>query len=100
MSYKYNLMYLKAREQRLRREREIIKYWDNISKKMRRRYFFYCIILRKDKFKMVFQNDVKSFFPKDNKEEVDKCAKINGIEVCDEEILTNKSVYYFKKKQL
>ena len=98
MSYKHNLVYLKSKELRLKRQREVIKYWDNISKKMKRRYFWYCVILRKKKFKMSFSHDFKSYFLKDSKEKIYKCAKTNGLEVCYEEIFTNKSVYHFKKK--
>ena len=98
MSYKYTLMYLRSRARRLEKERKIIEYWDKVSKKMRIKHFFYCVILRKDKFKMVFLHDLKSYFPKDDRNEIRKCARKNKFKVCSEEILDGKSIYYFKEK--
>lgn len=98
MSYKYNLMYLQSRARRLEKERKIAEYWDKISKEMKRGYFWHCTILRKDKFKMVFKHDAKSYFPKDDKEKIYKCAQKNDLTVCFEENLPDKSVYYFKEK--
>jgi hypothetical protein len=83
----------------LQKEREITEYWDKISKKMKRRYFLCCIVFRKDKFKLAFKHDLKSSFPKDDREKIYKCARKNKLEVCFEENLPDKSVYYFKKKE-
>ena len=136
MSYKYNLMCLKSKEQRIKREIEILKYWESVSKKMKRKSYFCFGVLKRANFKIVFPHCTvirkleinpeykykysklchkvvklpslgikivpkrSSDTYKDNEAKIYQLAGMNGLEICDEDILLNKSVYYFKKKDV
>ena len=136
MSYKYNLMILESKARRVEKQIEILKYWESVSKKMKRKSYFCLDVLKRENFKIVFPHctlirklevncgykyayskllhkivklpslSIKRVIKratdtyKDDEAKIYQLAGMNGLEICDEDILLNKSVYYFKKKDV
>ena len=87
------------------------RYWRNVSKKMARKYFWECKVLKRDCFKMTFPYSLGEhdrctlkFYDtdiiKDYEILIDHYARRNGLEICAEKLLGNKTVYWFKKANL
>lgn len=105
MSHKYN----KKIETIKRKKQDSFKrYWQNVSKKMVRKYFWHCQVLKKDCFKMSFPHSLGEYdkkeqkfyhsdFARDNESLIEIYAGRNGFEICDENLLGSKSIYWFKK---
>ena len=86
------------------------RYWENVSKKMKRLYFWECVVKKKKKFKMVFthkffEHDKKTGkfhnpkFVTDDEILIEFYANKNGLRIVDEHLFANKAVYYFEKSK-
>lgn len=82
------------------------RYWENVSKKMQRLYFWEYVIKRKITFEMAFEhrffeyakgNICSTDFAKDDEMLIEFYASKNGLRIVDKYLLANKSVYCFEK---
>lgn len=108
MSHKYN----KKIETLKEKKKEVFdRYWKNVSKKMARKYFWECKVLKKDCFKMEFSRSIGEYdkrtlkycnpdIIKDDELMIEHYASINGLEICDEKLMSTKSIYWFKKADI
>lgn len=82
------------------------RYWENVSKKMQRLYFWECVIKGKITFEMAFEHRFFEYangkvyrtdFAKDDEMLIEFYASKNGLRIVDEYLFANKSVYCFEK---
>ncbi len=99
-----------AQVEKLKMRRKIMynRYWLGVSRKMRRLYFWECVIKKKRMFSMTFEHKLwkdeecnKVYvhgFDKDDRVMIEFYAKENGFTVISGYLLGDKSVYHFAKK--
>lgn len=86
------------------------RYWENVSKKMKRLYFWECVVKKKKKFEMVFAHKIceydkkigefhKPDFVTDDEILIEFYANKNGLRIVDEHLFITKSVYIFEKTE-
>lgn len=76
------------------------RYWEKVSKRMQKLYFWECRIKRRSTFEMSFDHNGTIVFPdfsKDDEMLIEFYASKNGLHIVDEHLNSTKSVYRFEK---